>query len=905
MKIFFTLFFISFLPYTIFAQLENHTWFLGDDNGNNAGIRFNFDSNIPEQYNNVRYPLSLIENNIIICNPENGNVIFYSDGSTVVDGTHNPMPNGQNLKGSNSSMAGTNVVFEPVNCNRYLLFTTPAIEENIPKKIYYSIIDLNLPGNGSIDNPLGDIDENFKNIDITPNDAIITEGLLSIKKNSNSKESWLFFGDKKNNLIYTLNIDKSGLNIHKTYDIKTLFPSLPAEGFSTLKMDFQSLDQERGIIVFAPGFSTTNASYPIGYFIFNKISGEINLNSYVEIANNTNFVYGITFSSDGSKLYYSDYVQKNLTQFDFSSTTSTIVGLSNHSGRSGGLETGPDSKVYWLNIYANFGNSSGTRSISIIDSPNLPGIACDFQLNAYDIGSSPNTMLSGTFPQIGTLPNSPSVEILASQACGENGSAIVNTGEFTPPFRFLWDNGETTQSATNLSSGSHTVTITDGQGCEEIRSLEIAEEVLFELSNISLSSQSPSSCLLNNGTIEISADGILAGENYTLSFENKITGSQNNINVSAIEAGVLAITNFSEGIYHNFVLKKPDSTCEFPLEDTITLTAPNTPNKPEAIFSEKSCLGNPLVLSASNVNANLMWTGPNGFRDSGMVVIVSPNTTVVMEGTYYVNAFDGDCKSLTDSITVSFNTPDIDLGVDRLICRGEEINLNVAENFSTYLWSDGSENNSLVINETGKYAVTVTNSENCKDSSEINVEVLDYPEIILPNVINLDYGDSIIIIPNVTPTNDWNYSWSPSVGLSCLTCANPTLKINEDQMYSLIVSNRNNCNSEISFSVNVAPRPGVYIPNNFSPNQDGINDIFSILSTSTAIKSILYFKIFDRWGELVFEKNNFKISDANSNGWDGTFNNKKLNPGVFTYIAEIEFIDGQIEVYSNDITLLR
>ena len=95
----------------------------------------------------------------------------------------------------------------------------------------------------------------------------------------------------------------------------------------------------------------------------------------------------------------------------------------------------------------------------------------------------------------------------------------------------------------------------------------------------------------------------------------------------------------------------------------------------------------------------------------------------------------------------------------------------------------------------------------------------------------------------------------------------------------------------------------IYIPNAFSPNGDGVNDYFMIYS-GPGISQVLSFKIYDRWGEQLFQQLNFQPNDR-AYGWDGTFKGQNMNNAVFVYVAEVAFIDGVKILYSGDVTLLR
>jgi gliding motility-associated-like protein len=95
----------------------------------------------------------------------------------------------------------------------------------------------------------------------------------------------------------------------------------------------------------------------------------------------------------------------------------------------------------------------------------------------------------------------------------------------------------------------------------------------------------------------------------------------------------------------------------------------------------------------------------------------------------------------------------------------------------------------------------------------------------------------------------------------------------------------------------------VYVPNAFSPNDDGLNDLFMPF-TDGSVRSIRSFRIFDRQGNNVFDASNL-IPNEPSFGWDGVFRGKVMQPAVFAWMAEIEFLDGKIQLYKGDVVLIR
>jgi gliding motility-associated-like protein len=110
------------------------------------------------------------------------------------------------------------------------------------------------------------------------------------------------------------------------------------------------------------------------------------------------------------------------------------------------------------------------------------------------------------------------------------------------------------------------------------------------------------------------------------------------------------------------------------------------------------------------------------------------------------------------------------------------------------------------------------------------------------------------------------------------------------------------CTATASINVSVNRDLRIFVPNAFSPNDDGINDLFMIYS-GNQINLVKSFQVMNRWGDLIFTANDFQPEDPD-NAWDGSFNGKMLNPGVYIYLAEVELADGEVVVISGDVTLL-
>jgi len=144
--------------------------------------------------------------------------------------------------------------------------------------------------------------------------------------------------------------------------------------------------------------------------------------------------------------------------------------------------------------------------------------------------------------------------------------------------------------------------------------------------------------------------------------------------------------------------------------------------------------------------------------------------------------------------------------------------------------------------------------------------------------------------------------WMPDTLVNCVNCQQNEVTLNQQTTFSVMIS-KDGCEASDQMTVFVSKDHPVYVPNAFSPNDDGRNDIFMIYGGSVIAK-IKSFLVFNRWGETVHEFYNFQPGDALA-GWDGYFRSQRMDPGVFTWFAEVEFTDGLTEILEGDVTLMR
>jgi gliding motility-associated-like protein len=192
------------------------------------------------------------------------------------------------------------------------------------------------------------------------------------------------------------------------------------------------------------------------------------------------------------------------------------------------------------------------------------------------------------------------------------------------------------------------------------------------------------------------------------------------------------------------------------------------------------------------------------------------------------------------------------------------------------------------------YLVVGTSSQGCKDTAAFSVKVNPAAVIYL--------GDSVLLYPGETyqinpQTNCTQFQWFPPYGLSDATASNPIATPEFDSKYVVVASTENGCTATDSISIYLDPESIIWVPNAFTPG-NGVNNYLKIYKRG--IVSLNYFRIYNRWGNLVYESNN--IEDA---GWDGSYKGKPQAFDVYVYTAQVVTNTGKLINKQGNVTLLR
>jgi gliding motility-associated-like protein len=308
------------------------------------------------------------------------------------------------------------------------------------------------------------------------------------------------------------------------------------------------------------------------------------------------------------------------------------------------------------------------------------------------------------------------------------------------------------------------------------------------------------------------------------------------------------------------------------------------------------------------------------FGDGGTSALQNPSHNYTAPGFYTVRLIVTTANGCSDT-AIKTNyikvvaSPVIDISGNMPICMQQKLTfkgiiLQPDTSKITWFWNFGNGKTSISQNPlpvrydtAGNYPLRliVTNSTGCADTVDQTVIVYPLPLIEAGPTKIIGAGSSFAINPTGSPVID--YLWSPATGLSCTNCYNTVTTPKNTTTYTIKVADVNGCiNTDNITIVVICNDKNVFIPNTFSPNNDGVNDWF--FPRGTGLFAIQSMRIFNRWGEMVFQKVNLSPNDQFA-GWNGKYNGKTLNADVYTYVIEIVCENSQILSYKGNITLIQ
>jgi gliding motility-associated-like protein len=473
---------------------------------------------------------------------------------------------------------------------------------------------------------------------------------------------------------------------------------------------------------------------------------------------------------------------------------------------------------------------------------------------------------------------------------GSDGKAWAVATGGVGNFSYTWSNGNNSDTAFNLAANVlYTVTTTDANQCTKTATISVTEPSLLSVNPV----VKDVSCFLgNDGSIDANPSG--GTPPYSFNWSN---GSSDQIAQS-----------LSANAYSCTVTDRNNCSTTF----SRIVSQPGLLQAVATGISE-SCVGtgDGKILMSANGGVK-----PYSFAytlDGINVIQVSGDTAFNLKPTSY-SVIVTDGNNCTASTLVNVGSPAVDVYAayaDTTSCYGTEYKdgrirvsgLTTSNAPYRFQLNDSGVFSTSGIFEnlaSGMYKIYAVNNFGCDTAFTIEVpQPLPASVDIVPDDTTLLLGESIQLFGYLKPYGEdviTAYSWTPSTGLSCVDCFNPLALPYINSNYQLTIFYKNGCFAASSVRIKVLNNEELFVPNLFSPNGDGVNEKFEVFGYGIKDFSM---KIFNRWGEKIFE------SDNQYKSWDGTYKGVLQNPDTYAYVLRVIYLDDKEVVRKGTITLVR
>ncbi len=481
-----------------------------------------------------------------------------------------------------------------------------------------------------------------------------------------------------------------------------------------------------------------------------------------------------------------------------------------------------------------------------------------------------------------------------------------------PEFTYKWvtSNGNIVSGSTTLNptinqAGIYTLIVTSSiNGCTSSDDVEITLSADFPVAVVT----NPEQLTCVKLSVLINGVGSSAGPDFsylwTTTNGNIVSGSTSSTpEVNKAGVYVFTITNSINGC----VTSKNVTV----VEDKVS------PKANAGGDFEAGCFDKPVDLDGSGSNGKgaltFNWTTSNGEIVAGATTV---NPSIIKPGLYTLLITDNSngCTS-EDNIEVTSNAlADATFALKIPGCFGEfgsaQVN-NVIGGVPPYQYSiDGGNTYSgnAVFNklDPGVYTVLIKDGYDCVIARKFEIPAKTELKVLVEPKVELFLGETYILKAQVNIPKNLiaKVEWFSSEGLSRPDSLVTKVDILQTTEYTVRVTDISGCTASARVLVVIAD-PEIYVPNAFSPyDLNGQNDVIMVFARSSGIKKINSFEIFNRWGEKMFEANNFQPNDPNF-GWNGLHKGKAMDPSVFVWWLEVEYINGKKKIYKGDVTLMR
>ncbi len=763
-----------------------------------------------------------------------GNLLFYTENENVYNSQHNVMLNGAGIY-SNWSAAQTGLAVRAIHdTTLYYLFT---INMHSVAGESYSSADLWYSIiDMKADNGLGAV--TTKNAPLLAN----TTTQLCAVRHCNERDIWVITHEWLSNRYYAFLVTPEGISSTPVIS-PGMSGSNDLNGYMKGSPDGKKLAanyHKAGADLSDFDNSTGIVSNTIPLNLMNNFRAHA---GGVEFSPNSAFVYA-TYSipNAGSFIY-----QYNVNAGSPATIVSTreLVASVNFFGYYASMQKRPDGKIY----IANYGHPN----VSIIHQPNIQGAGCNFQFE----GLALNTRSSHGFPAYMESKYYPNPPFTFSIECPTN-KLNFNYEKPDNIISVKWDFDDPASGIKNNSTELNTVHEFTEERTYNVKLIRftacssdtLEEQIFVRLLDLELGNDT--TACTNNGffleTVQNNTSDYLWQDGST------------STSLTALSSGLywLQITDRSTGCF---------------VRDSISLDLLSIPD-----FSlgpdQETC--DPVIHFEIDVPISTSYLWNTGGNEN--------NISISTPGIYWLQVNNGKCF-YRDSIEVYFNSLSVNIGPDTTVCENEILILDAGNNDMDYTWQDGSTNSSFTVKSPGLYMVKATKGI-CTATDTVLVNYRKKPVFSLGEDKQICKGDVLVLGVNLE--DSYSYSWNNG-------SVSKTISVYQPGTYEMKATNE--CGT-FTDAVNVQwGGCRLAVPNAFTPNNDGRNDIFKISQTESLINFSM--QVFNRWGQKVFQ------STDQTRGWDGTFGNKICEAGNYAYNIHYQDPEGKPVKLNGVVILIR
>ncbi len=871
------------------AQGPANNWYFG------GGAGINFTTSPPTVLNDGN--LNTLEGCASISNDE-GQLLFYTDGSVVYDRAGGIMENGTGLLGDQSSTQSAIIIPQPLSTTIYYIFTVDILrvdlQENISSNgVNYSIVDFSVNPNGVVTS------KNNKLLDYS------AEKLSAVIKGCDSDTVWMVTLSTNSTRVPTNSASVESLNTFYAYAVTPGGVSLNPV---VSRLGFEVYDR-RGNLKFSPNgkkLAAAHANSGMHLLDFDSETGRVSNPTFINMNSTNSAPYGIEFSPNSQFLYVHSSNDGNpsappsshtssLFQYDIENPNieSTQVLLDAQNIFRGSLQIGPDGRIYRALSSA---YQIGLPYLGVIESPNERGLASNYIDRAINLGN--NVSFQGLppfnqslFNKIDIIRNNTSnteLHLCSDEAYDLNYEQVSGAVYTWYKNDVLLPNETGPRLTVKAPPGVNfpytdmyelIVDLNDGSceksGTAEVTFYSYAEQPVTPLRLVQCQDGATATGLSIFNLNELTSQLTGGDDSFSVSFHES-NAQANSATGAVVPFGYRNLTP-TQSLYAR-ITNRADCVTVVPFQLVVSSTRAS---KSVIERCDENLNGfqrfdlqeaNDQLLSGQTIEIEVSYysTSEGALLEDPRYLLprIYENTTPYNQLIYARLENDNACFAVSTIQLIVQPRPEFELEKERIYCTNtfpQQItisptyNLDPARNY-IFEWSpEGQTTRNLQTNLTGRHTLKVTDvATGCFTESSMLIIEHDLATIETINVTDGASFNSAVI--NISGRGEFDFALDPAGPFQ----DNNDFKELVSGFYTVYVRSKSNCGiATQEFSV-------IGFPEFFTPNGDGQNDLWQIKGINQANKPAIGIRIFDRYGKLL------KELDPLSPGWDGTFNGAML-----------------------------